>query len=497
MPITHVKHRHPSALLSILLGLSALLLGLYIAFAQYQWMTVWHDNTTLVKASKLITHDMQRISSGMRDILLIDELEQNKIDRESISTTLAHINEQAQIILTLPLSETEKEQFSSAQLHYIEQCKRVLGVLDVRFKDGVVGLIQTDIKQSQQAFNTTLDQFLQERTELLSQRITQANWISGLLGCIWIIVYFSILFVHTRLTRQLQQYATSTEQFFTHTDTVSTVTSPSLPPSALQFIHHWQATQSAIKETTETIEAHIEHVKEEIQVLTITLSNLQTRSSDLTLPGINPETEVVPVEPPSQHHETLKVLAESISSELGEHNLSMQHIVDTMTFMQTASEHMSEMINTIDSISTQTNLLALNAAVEAARAGESGRGFAVVAGEVRSLAHNSAEAAQQIHKQIHEIIDRISSNATATASTQTLIQSLSQKLSALDNLVQTMPEQEAITDKVNPDKTKIQHHVIESLEQDLMKEMQQLYTKVAAMSDGLQALKDINKNASL
>jgi methyl-accepting chemotaxis protein len=67
------------------------------------------------------------------------------------------------------------------------------------------------------------------------------------------------------------------------------------------------------------------------------------------------------------------------------------------------AQRIGEVIGLIHSIAGQTNLLALNATIEAARAGDAGKGFAVVASEVKSLATQTAKAAEEIAAQVADI----------------------------------------------------------------------------------------------
>lgn len=67
------------------------------------------------------------------------------------------------------------------------------------------------------------------------------------------------------------------------------------------------------------------------------------------------------------------------------------------------ADEIGEVVALIDAIAQATTMLALNAGIEAARAGSAGEGFAVVAREVKSLAHQTRDAAAAIAGRIDHI----------------------------------------------------------------------------------------------
>ena len=96
-------------------------------------------------------------------------------------------------------------------------------------------------------------------------------------------------------------------------------------------------------------------------------------------------------------------LMETATRKMSDIERSVSASAKVVTQLGENSKQIGQIVEAISAISEQTNLLALNAAIEAARAGEHGKGFAVVAEEVRKLAAQSAESAEQIKMRIDSI----------------------------------------------------------------------------------------------
>ena len=130
------------------------------------------------------------------------------------------------------------------------------------------------------------------------------------------------------------------------------------------------------------------------------------------------------------------------------------------------SKQIGAIVESISAIADQTNLLALNAAIEAARAGEAGRGFSVVAEEVRKLAEQSQQSAE-------EIKNRISTIQGDTEEAVVAMEAGTNEVALGTQAIRKVGEQfKDITDRVNSIKT----------------EMEEINGAVKTVSQGMQGI---------
>jgi len=106
-----------------------------------------------------------------------------------------------------------------------------------------------------------------------------------------------------------------------------------------------------------------------------------------------------------------KKISEDTAAEVQKGTEHMKQMINSMDEINASSVQIGKIIKAIEDIAFQTNILALNAAIEAARAGSAGKGFAVVADEVRNLASRSSEAAKNTTQLIENSLNAISKGA--------------------------------------------------------------------------------------
>ncbi len=142
---------------------------------------------------------------------------------------------------------------------------------------------------------------------------------------------------------------------------------------------------------------------------------MQLAEAGATIGEAAEETERVGREIRGTTNSTRDQVQVAIDTLLGAHEVVLDSRQE-MTALRDATAVIDDFVSVISEIATQTNLLALNAAIEAARAGSAGRGFAVVAQEVRTLAEQSANAANEVTENVKRIRARIASASSSVES---------------------------------------------------------------------------------
>ena len=125
--------------------------------------------------------------------------------------------------------------------------------------------------------------------------------------------------------------------------------------------------------------------------------------------------------------------------------VSMQSADQAVSTLIEAAGNIGSVVEFIDEVAGKTNLLALNATIEASRAGEAGKGFAVVAAEVKTLAHQTAEATVSINDQIRRVQEVVEEASNAMRQVGETVQQIENASSTVASAVE---EQKAVTQEI-------------------------------------------------
>jgi len=120
--------------------------------------------------------------------------------------------------------------------------------------------------------------------------------------------------------------------------------------------------------------------------------------------------------------------------------------LETMNLLGRAATDIGEVTALIKRIAEQTNLLALNATIEAASAGDAGKGFAVVANEIKELASQSAQAAEDISRRIEGVQTNTEEAVKVIADISGVINNINESSMVITNSVE---QQKATADEIS------------------------------------------------